>query len=256
MIATLLTELLGDIPSPAHRTALEICAHSHVTSETLLRAMMGEEAPELFAWLREQPFIEPTGAGLFPHDVVREALEADLRWRDPDGFVDMHRTVHQYLVERVRTAPEEQMLAATGALLSSTAGRSRRTSASGVTGAMSRTSRTRMPTESVCWSWSKPRRAGSPRPSAGSGSTGSPKRFASTAPRRRGEIVAFFAWLRLREPLGADVDPVVDAAWAHARSAAPLRPGEHMALARFHVHPPAVPAHVGADGPDALASAG
>ncbi|MDO0939060.1 hypothetical protein QQY66_47895 [Streptomyces sp. DG2A-72] len=32
--------------------------------------------------------------------------------------------------------------------------------------------------------------------------------------------------------------PVVDAAWAHARSAAPLRPGEHLALARFSVHPP------------------
>jgi hypothetical protein len=116
VIATLLATLLDDIPGAVHRRALEICAHTHVTSETLLRALMGAEAPELFAWLREQPFIESTGAGLFPHDVVREALEADLRWRDPEGFADMHRTVHQYLGERVRAVSEAQLLSARRAL--------------------------------------------------------------------------------------------------------------------------------------------
>ncbi|MBO3682328.1 hypothetical protein [Streptomyces sp. NEAU-YJ-81] len=114
----MLARLLGDIPSTEHRRALEICAHSYVTSETLLRALMGNrKAPQLFAWLRQQPFIESTNAGLLPHDMVRETLEADLRWRDPEGFADMHRTVHQYLVERVRTAPEAQMVQATSALL-------------------------------------------------------------------------------------------------------------------------------------------
>ncbi|WP_328506572.1 AAA family ATPase [Streptomyces sp. NBC_00391] len=238
VIATLLTELLGDIPSSAHRRALEICAHSHVTSETLLRALMGAEAPELFAWLREQPFIEPTGAGLFPHDVVREALEADLRWRDPEGFVDMHRTVHQYLVERVRTAPEEQMLAATGALLflyrreASANFRKWREGGHVEDEPYTDAARGRVlelvetaeggASASICRFWLDRQ----------------PEAFRVYRSTQSGEIVAFFAWLRLREPLGADVDPVVDAAWAHARSTAPLRPGEHMALARFSVHPP------------------
>src|SRR3954451_22773481 len=72
VIATLLSQVVGDPPSPEHRTALEVCAQAEVTSETLLRAMTGERAAELFAWLRAQPFIESTSSGLFPHDVVRE----------------------------------------------------------------------------------------------------------------------------------------------------------------------------------------
>ncbi|MBW8801204.1 MAG: ATP-binding protein, partial [Streptomyces sp.] len=74
VIATLLPHLVGHAPSAAHRTALEVCAQADVTSEALLRAMMGEDAAELFAWLRTQPFIEATASGLFPHDVVREVL--------------------------------------------------------------------------------------------------------------------------------------------------------------------------------------
>jgi hypothetical protein len=86
VIGRLLPHLVGDPPSQAHRTALEVCAQADVASEALLRAMTGERAAELFAWLRAQPFVESTAAGLFPHDVVREVLAADLRWRDPDGF--------------------------------------------------------------------------------------------------------------------------------------------------------------------------
>jgi hypothetical protein len=117
VIATLLPRLVGDPPSPAHRTALEVCAQADVTSEALLRAMMGERAPELFAWLRTQPFIESTPAGLFPHDVVREVLAADLRWRDPDGFAALRRRMYEYLLGRVREASAAQILPAMQALV-------------------------------------------------------------------------------------------------------------------------------------------
>ncbi|MFF3248713.1 ATP-binding protein [Streptomyces sp. NPDC002870] len=238
VIATLLATLLDDIPSAVHRRALEICAHTHVTSETLLRALMGTKAPELFAWLREQPFIESTGAGLFPHDVVREALEADLRWRDPEGFADMHRTVHQYLVERVRAVSEAQLLPASSALIYLYR---REASANfhkwregghvkdepyeaadrGRVLELAETAEGEASAE-ICGFWLDRQ----------------PEAFRVYRSTQTGEIVAFFAWLRLREPLGTDIDPIVAAAWAHARSTAPLRPGEHMALARFHVHPP------------------
>lgn len=56
-----------------------------------------------------------------------------------------------------------------------------------------------------------------------------------------GEIVAFFALLRLTHPTDAelDTDPIVAAAWAWTRSTMPLRPGEHVGIARFAVDPAA-----------------
>lgn len=248
VIAALLVGLLGDIPSPAHRRALEICAHSYVTSETLLRALLGAEAPELFAWLRQQPYIESTDAGLFPHDVVRETLEADLRWRDPEGFADMHRTVHRHLAERVRSVSDAQLLPATNALLylyrREAAADFRKLRAGGDApdepqaaghvedGPYAAADRQRVlelaqttegePSANICRFWLDHQ----------------PEAFRVYRSTQTGEIVAFFAWLLLGEPLGTDVDPIVEAAWAHARSSAPLRPGEHMALARFHVRPP------------------
>jgi hypothetical protein len=56
-----------------------------------------------------------------------------------------------------------------------------------------------------------------------------------------GEAVAFLTWLRLTDPIEeeTDADPVVAAAWQHSRRAAPIRQGEHLALARFIVDPAA-----------------
>ncbi|MFI9586889.1 hypothetical protein ACIHCQ_34845 [Streptomyces sp. NPDC052236] len=117
VISTLLSQLVGDPPTSAHRTALQVCGRAYITSEALLRSVVGgERAGELFDWLRAQPFIESTAAGLFPHDVVREALEADLRWRDPEGFGALHKKMHQHLLEGVRQAPPSRVLQAVGAL--------------------------------------------------------------------------------------------------------------------------------------------
>ncbi|MFD0395022.1 ATP-binding protein [Streptomyces nogalater] len=90
VVATLLSRLVGEVPSPLHRRALEVCARVHMTTEPLLRVVLGDDATVMFAWLRELPFIESTQDGLFPHDVVRQALEEDLRWRDPDGYAELH----------------------------------------------------------------------------------------------------------------------------------------------------------------------
>ena len=50
------------------------------------RARRCEDAHELFAWLRDLSFVEAGPDGLFPHDLARDVLDADLRWRDPDGY--------------------------------------------------------------------------------------------------------------------------------------------------------------------------
>ncbi|MGW9136685.1 hypothetical protein [Streptomyces sp. NPDC055681] len=63
--------------------------------------------------------------------------------------------------------------------------------------------------------------------------------------RTSGEPVGFMAWLRLTDPPEgrgeeeAAADPVVAAAWRHVRAAGPLRAGEHIAIGRFMIHPPA-----------------
>ena len=56
-----------------------------------------EDAQELFAWLRELSFVEAGPDGLLPHDLAREVLDADLRWRDPEGYKDLFRRVRGHI---------------------------------------------------------------------------------------------------------------------------------------------------------------
>lgn len=240
VVETLLPRLVDNPPSPAHRHALEICAHAYVSTENLLAALMGERAPELFAWLRAQPFIESTANGLFPHDVVRETLEADLRWRDPEGFAALHGSLRRHFFERLRAAPEPMVLPAIGALLYLY-----RTD-----GSMSRFhiwSDVGSVYERPCTPADAERVVHLAQEAEGEESAAvvrfwlerQPGAFRVYCSAQTGQVVAFGAWLRLTDTVGADIDPVVAQAWEHARRHTPLREGEHLALARFVVCPSA-----------------
>ncbi|MDT7776683.1 MAG: hypothetical protein QOC67_5607 [Pseudonocardiales bacterium] len=103
VIETMLAELVGTVPSPKHRLALQVCAHAYSTTEDLLRAvlpggMTDPDARALFSWLRGLSFIETGSDGIYPHDVVRDALEMDLRWRDAAGYEEIHRRVRNYVL--------------------------------------------------------------------------------------------------------------------------------------------------------------
>ena len=118
VVATLLDQLVGEVPSPAHRRALEVCAHTYMSTQDVLRAVLpDEDAAALFSWLRRLPFVESSPLGLYPHDVVREILEADLRWRDPQGYADMHRRIRDHLTHQIRAADGTDGLGAVGSLL-------------------------------------------------------------------------------------------------------------------------------------------
>ncbi|MFE5403279.1 ATP-binding protein [Streptomyces sp. NPDC056580] len=116
VVAPLLRSILGELPGPRHRLALEVCAQAHLTTEALLRAVVGDDAPELFAWMREQPFVDRCSEGVFPHDVVRQALATDLRWRDPERFDQLYRRLHRHLVERIGSASPGTLLQDVGSL--------------------------------------------------------------------------------------------------------------------------------------------
>ena len=105
LVGTLLGRFVGTVPSGVHRRALEVCAIARVTTEGLLREVIGlEEAHEPFAWLRELSFTESGPDGVFPHDLARAALEADLRWRDPEGYVRVFRAIRGHVNDRLRTS--------------------------------------------------------------------------------------------------------------------------------------------------------
>ena len=46
--------------------------------------------------------MEAGARGLFPHDLARDVIAADLRWRDPVAHERLHRRVHRHAVARVR----------------------------------------------------------------------------------------------------------------------------------------------------------
>ena len=53
--------------------------------------------------------------GIRPHELARDVLQADLRWRDPDAYADIHRRLRGYLVDKIRTEagnPERLHMAA------------------------------------------------------------------------------------------------------------------------------------------------
>ena len=113
LVTVLLETLLRDAPSPAHVDGLAVCAKAWLTTEDLLRELVGDDAPQVWAWLRRRPFISCGPRGLWPHDLVREVLDAEFERRLPERFRAIHRVVHDHVVVGLRRAAglDRQMLA-------------------------------------------------------------------------------------------------------------------------------------------------
>ncbi len=112
IVKTLLERLVEKVPDKLQRTALEVCALVHVTTESLLAKMLGvNDVHSLFQWLSRLSFIETGSTGLFPHDLVRDALIVELRWRNPDAYAELHHRAREYYKKRIQqTQGEDQRL--------------------------------------------------------------------------------------------------------------------------------------------------
>ncbi|MBM3464001.1 MAG: ATP-binding protein [Armatimonadetes bacterium] len=107
VVRTLLERFLQDVSGTVHREALDACAMVRVTNEALLQAMLGDTAA--FDWLRGLSFVETGPGGIFPHDLAREILAADLRWRNPDRYAELHGRARAYYMQRLQqTSGAEQ----------------------------------------------------------------------------------------------------------------------------------------------------
>lgn len=103
MVRILLERFVADVPSSLMRQALEVCAHAFNTDEDLLSHCLGEEhGYAAFQWLRGLSFIEQGPFGLFPHDLARDVLETELRWRNLRRFRELRLQVRDYVIQQVR----------------------------------------------------------------------------------------------------------------------------------------------------------
>ncbi len=112
LVGALLAQVVDAAPSPLHRSALETAAYARFTTEHLLRAVLdaGDATGEVFGWLRGLPFVEEGPCGLYPHDLVRDLLDADLRWRDRHSYVRLHRRIRAEVIAIAERAGEAERL--------------------------------------------------------------------------------------------------------------------------------------------------
>ena len=110
IIKTLLALFIQQVPGPAHRSALEIASLVRTISEPLLSAVMDlADVHEIFEWLRSLSFIESGRRGIFPHDLAREALMHDLKWRNPEWYSELHHRIRSFYTARIKESKEEQV---------------------------------------------------------------------------------------------------------------------------------------------------
>jgi hypothetical protein len=107
LVGDLVRGLVDVLPDERQRTALAACAQARVTTEELLRTVLAPEpapdaAHECFTWLQELSFIEVGPDGVSPHDLARDVLDADLRWRDAAEYTRIFRLVADAIRGRLR----------------------------------------------------------------------------------------------------------------------------------------------------------
>ncbi len=102
IVRLLLETFVQKIPSRDHRLALHACMTVRTTTEAVVAAALGRsDVGEIFDWLERLPFIEHGPYGLFPHDLARDVVYMDFRWRDPDAAFLVIERVLGYLYERL-----------------------------------------------------------------------------------------------------------------------------------------------------------
>jgi len=122
VIATLVERFVRAVPSAPHRHALEACAQVRLLTEPLLARLVAATEPTeptppteandatvLFGWLRRLPFVDSGRAGLYLHELAKDAIATDLEWRDPSRFAELHAAARQYYLEQLAVSgPDEQ----------------------------------------------------------------------------------------------------------------------------------------------------
>jgi hypothetical protein len=233
IVSALMASLVLQAPSDAHLIGLATCAKALLTTEDLLRRTVGDEAPQVWSWLRDRPFVAARPHGLTPHDLTRDVLDAEFELRSPDRYQRLHRIVHDYVVAGLRTSTgmQRQLLAQHLAHLHRH-------------GPFSAQFRTMRAQGSVAVMPARPeelaRVAELIGHSMGAASARLAREWFAERPDGAGVVrsdggIAGFVY-HASCPTGSALerrDPVVRAILDHVAQTAPLRPGEQVDIARF-----------------------
>jgi hypothetical protein len=104
LVRDLLRGFVDVVPEGDQRLVLAVCALARVTTQALLRATLGsDDADAAFTWLRGLSFVETGTQGLVPHELARDALEADLRWRDREEHTRILGRIAEHIRDRLRS---------------------------------------------------------------------------------------------------------------------------------------------------------
>ena len=223
----LLAVLLDSVPSRHHRAALEASAQVRVTTKPLLAALLDEsDVHDVFEWLRELSIMEYADHGVRPHELVRDLLSAELRWRDPERHAAIHGRAGEHYHRRLHAGD---------AVLFDLAYLHRESPLLGpylscvTPGPLGPTELAVTPMREDEW----PRLRGALVRHEGQESARLADGWASPTSvsvvrTANGAPVGFFVLLALEalDPAARDADPATAAAWRHLRLAGPLAPGQ------------------------------
>ncbi|MGH3350058.1 MAG: ATP-binding protein [Nocardioides sp.] len=236
LVATLMQRVVEAVPSELHRRALEVCALARVTTEALLRdALEVDDAHDLFEWLHGLSFIHAGAEGLYPHDLARDLLDANLRWRDPATYKQVFRGVWTHIRR----------------LLQSTTGRAQQQAIFDLKFVFRNLPDVLSPVDWASWGGFYPEPA-APRDreaiinlvqaAEGVASAAIAEHWLDRQPEgfrvlrhHSGSIRGVVALIDLTRASAEDLaaDPGADAAWRFARRSGPSRPGEVVTQTRF-----------------------
>jgi DNA-binding winged helix-turn-helix (wHTH) protein len=103
LVRALTKRCVAQAPTALHRAALEACARARTTTVALLSEVVdAASAVTLFEWLAEQSYVSSGPGGLSPHELVRDAIDDELRWRDPEGSRALQHAVNRHLIRQVQ----------------------------------------------------------------------------------------------------------------------------------------------------------
>jgi len=103
LVRALTKRCIAQAPTALHRSALEACARARTTTVALLSDVVDPaNASLLFEWLGEQSYVSSGPEGLWPHELVRDAVDEELRWRDPDGSRALQHAVNRHLMRQLQ----------------------------------------------------------------------------------------------------------------------------------------------------------
>ncbi|GAB3410045.1 hypothetical protein [Flindersiella endophytica] len=108
LVAALATRLVDEAPDDDHALAMALCAHGWLTTQDVIDELLGRRAPEVWAWLETRPWVTRGTYGVYPHDLVRDVLDADLRRRSPATYRRVHRTFHEHSWTALRSPDESE----------------------------------------------------------------------------------------------------------------------------------------------------